>query len=182
MKSWQTIILSISIIAGCLLSAGYLKYQPDNRLETNKGPVLLGEIYSEQILVDASIRLTEDGTDDIVSAASFYDKSIPINSAMIRYVGNINKARSVSDPLSYNDIVPLKDGAKFTIRTYIAYTSSHFDNLPYQFTIMEKEYDLPKNVDLKKSINKAIQDNYEAVTPEIAEYLFITDKKKLTAS
>lgn len=178
MKTWQTIALCFSVLISVLGASFYLKHEPKTLLESNYGPVDLGKVFSEKVMVDITLLgLNGSGTgyEKIVDGASFYEKSKPVNLALIDIVDKWNIIED-GKKLTYEKVAPIDDNIKLRIKTYITYSSSNFMNMPYIFTIKEETYPLSKDLLLKASIEKVMNQNFEDTKTEIARNLFITNK------
>ena len=178
MKTWQTIALCFSILISVLGASFYLKHEPKTLLESNYGPVDLGKVFSEKVMVDVTLLgLDGSGTgyEKVVDSASFYEKSKPVNLALIDIVDKWNITED-GKKLTYEKVAPIDDNIKLRIKTYITYSSSNFMNMPYIFTIKEETYPLSKDSLLKTSIEKVMNQNFEDTKTEIASSLFITNK------
>jgi hypothetical protein len=177
-KTWQTIALCFSILISVLGASFYLKHEPKTLLESNYGPVDLGKVFSEKVMVDVTLLgLDGSGTgyEKVVDSASFYEKSKPVNLALIDIVDKWNIIED-GKKLPYEKVAPIDDNIKLRIKTYITYSSSNFMNMPYIFTIKEETYPLSKDFLLKTSIEKVMNQNFEDTKTEIARNLFITNK------
>lgn|SRR5690606_24744677 len=179
MKTWQILILSLSILLSIIASAFYLKYEPKTMIETNYGPVNLGSIFSEKVMVDVLlIDLSNDGKiDTLVKGGSYYDDAEKIHNSFVDIFDSLNTNLPNQKKLSYDTANPLEDNKlKLKITTYITYNSSNFKNTPYTLNIREKTYSLSKDIGLKEQVNKIVKDNINNTKANIAESLFITDK------
>ncbi|MFW2106305.1 hypothetical protein [Acinetobacter guillouiae] len=179
MKNWQLIALCLSIFVSTIAGTFYLKYEPKTLLESNYGPVDLGKVYSEKVMIDVTlIGMNDNGSEKILEGASYYEKDEPVNNTFIDLVDRWNISRSESDKLSFSTAQPTEDNkVKLKIRTYIAYSSSNFMNLPYTFTVYEKTYPLSKNESLEKSVKSIVSENFENTRKIVSEHLFMTDNK-----
>jgi hypothetical protein len=176
MKNWQVLVLCFSIIA----AAFYLKYEPKTLLTTNYGTVYLGQVFSEKVMVDVTLidKDGESGGDEkLIVGGNFYDKTEPVNKALIKLSDLYNINVEEKDKLKYYEMSPKSDDAiKLEIRTYITYSSSNFANTPYTLSVSEQAYRLPATETLKKTIDSAIETNFKKQKEEVANHLFITDK------
>lgn len=180
MKNWQIAVLCLSIIISAIVAALYIKYEPKNLLTTNYGTVYLGQVFSEKVMVDVTIidKDSDSGGDKkLIVGGSFYDKTEPVDKALIELADLYNINVEEKDKLKYYEMSPTNDDAlKLEIRTYINYSSSNFANIPYTLTISEQVYRLPATETLKKTIDSAIETNFKNQKEEVANHLFITDK------
>jgi len=179
MKVWQTLTLCFSIFLSVVASAFYLKYEPKTILETNYGPVNLGSIFSEKVMIDVSvIGMSNDGTiDTLVKGGSYYDESEQVRNSFIDLFDRWNTNLPKNEKLSYDTANPIEnDELKLKITTYINYNSSNFQTTPYTLTIREKTYPLSKDATIKEQVEKIIKDNLENTKKDIYQRLFITDK------
>jgi hypothetical protein len=177
-KTWQTIALCFSILISVLGASFYLKYEPKTLLESNYGPVDLGKVFSEKVMLDVTLLgVNGDGTgyEKVVDGASFYEKSKPVNLAFIDIIDKLNIIED-GKKSHYETVAPTDDNVKLKIKTYITYSSSNFMSMPYIFTIKEETYPLSKGVLLKTSVEKVMNQNFEDTKAEIAKNLFITNK------
>lgn len=179
MKTWQTIALCFSILTAVLGASFYSKYEPKTLITSNYGPVDLGRIFSEQVMIDVSIMGITGSGDDIkkvATGASYYDKSEPVESGFLELFDLLNIATADKDKIKYEQASPNTDDIKLKIKTYISYSSSNFMNTPYTLTIKEETYPLPKNVSIKESVNKIVNQNFESTKDSVIKNLFLTDK------
>ena len=180
MKNWQIAVLCLSIIISAIAAALYIKYEPKNLLTTNYGTVYLGQVFSEKVMVDVTIidKDSDSGGDKkLIVGGSFYDKTEPVDKALIELADLYNINVEEKDKLKYYEMSPTNDDAlKLEIRTYIAYSSSNFANTPYTLVLSEQAYRLPAAKTLKETIDSAIETNFKKRKEEVANHLFITDK------
>lgn len=180
MKNWQVLLLCFSVIISVIAAAFYLKYEPKTLLTTNYGTVYLGRVFSEKVMID--VTLIDKGGDSggdkkLIVGGSFYDKTEPVNKALIKLSDIYNINVEEKDKLKYYEMSPKSDDTyKLDIHTYITYSSSNFAHTPYILTISEKAYRLPATKTLKETIDAAIETNFKNQKEEIANHLFITDK------
>lgn len=180
MKNWQIAVLCLSIIISAIAAALYIKYEPKNLLTTNYGTVYLGQVFSEKVMVDVTI-IDKDsnsgGDKKLIVGGSFYDKTEPVDKALIELADLYNINVEEKDKLKYYEMSPTNDDAlKLEIRTYIAYSSSNFANTPYTLVLSEQAYRLPAAKTLKETIDSAIETNFKKRKEKVANHLFITDK------
>lgn len=179
MKTWQTLALCFSIFTAVLGASFYTKYEPKTLITSNYGPVDLGRVFSEKVMIDVSIMGISGSGDDIkkvVESASYYDKSEPVDSGFLELFDLLNIAVAEKDKIKYEDAVINRDDIKLKIKTYISYSSSNFINIPYTLTIKEETYPLPKNVSIKESVTKIVDQNFNSTKAKVIENLFLTDK------
>lgn len=180
MKNWQIAVLCLSIIISAIAAALYIKYEPKTLLTTNYGTVYLGQVFSEKVMVDVTIidKDSDSGGDKkLIVGGSFYDKTEPVDKALIELADLYNINLEEKDKLKYYEMSPNNDDAlKLEIRTYIAYSSSNFANTPYTLVLSEQAYRLPAAKTLKETIDSAIETNFKEQKEEVANHLFITDK------
>lgn len=181
MKNWQIAVLCFSIIISVIAAAFYLKYEPKTLLTTNYGPVYLGQVFSEKVMIDIDwVDVSGDpitGDEMFISGASYYEKSKPVDNALMELVNGWNKTGANDDKLKYNEMVLIEDDlVEIKIRTYIAYSSSNFMNTPYTLTIEENRYSIPKDRLLKNTIEGFVDKNFKSTKDSVSESLFITDK------
>lgn len=180
MKNWQIAVLCLSIIISAIAAALYIKHEPKNLLTTNYGTVYLGQVFSEKVMVDVTIidKDSDSGGDKkLIVGGSFYDKTEPVDKALIELADLYNINVEEKDKLKYYEMSPTNDDAlKLEIRTYIAYSSSNFANTPYTLVLSEQAYRLPAAKTLKETIDSAIETNFKKQKEEVANHLFITDK------
>jgi len=178
-RTWQTLALCFSILTAVLGASFYIKYEPKTLITSNYGPVDLGRIFSEQVMVDVSIIGISGSGDDIkkvVNGASYYEKSKPVESGFLELFDLLNIAVEDKDKIKYEHASPKTDDIKLKIKTYISYSSSNFMNIPYTLTIKEETYPLPKNVSIKESVDKIVSKNFGSTKDSVIENLFLTDK------
>ena len=178
MKNWQIAVLCFSIIISVAASTFYIKYEPKTLLTTNYGPVNLGKVFSEKVMVDVTL-IDNMGDDDeeLITAYSFYDKTEPVDKVLVNLADKYNIGKEEKNKLKYDELSPVNNDAfKLKIRTYINYLSSNFANTPYTLTDSEQEYRLPATETLKKTIDSAIETNFKTQKEEVVNHLFITDK------
>lgn len=180
MKNWQVLVLCFSIIISVIAATFYLKYESKTLLTTNYGTVHLGQVFSEKVMVDVTL-IDKDGDfggdDKLIVGGSFYDKTEPVNKALIKLSNLHNINVEEKDKLEYYELSPKNDDAfKLKIRTYITYSSSNFAQTPYILTVSEQAYRLPASKTLKETIDAAIETNFENQKEEVGSHLFITDK------
>jgi hypothetical protein len=178
MKNWQIAVLCFSIIISVAASTFYIKYEPKTLLTTNYGPVNLGKVFSEKVMVDVTL-IDNMGDDDeeLITAYSFYDKTEPVDKVLVNLADKYNIGKEEKNKLKYDELSPVNNDAfKLKIRTYINYLSSNFANTPYTLTVSEQEYRLPATETLKKTIDSAIETNFKTQKEEVVNHLFITDK------
>ena len=180
MKNWQITVLCFSIIISAIGAAFYIKYEPKTLLTTNYGPVDLGQVFSEKVMVDITI-IDKDGSaggdQELITGGSFYDKTEPVNKALEKLADIYNVNVEEKDKIKYYEMSPKnEDALKLEIRTYITYSSSNFANMPYILTVSKQEYRLPANKTLKDTLESAIETNFKNEKKEVANHLFITDK------
>ena len=178
MKNWQIAVLCFSIIISVAGSTFYIKYEPKTLLTTNYGPVNLGKVFSEKVMVDVTL-IDNMGDDDeeLITAYSFYDKTEPVDKVLVNLADKYNIGKEEKNKLKYDELSPVNNDAfKLKIRTYINYLSSNFANTPYTLTVSEQEYRLPATETLKKTIDSAIETNFKTQKEEVVNHLFITDK------
>ena len=178
MKNWQIAVLCFSIIISVAASTFYIKYEPKTLLTTNYGPVNLGKVFSEKVMVDVTL-IDNMGDDDeeLITAYSFYDKTEPVEKVLVNLADKYNIGKEEKNKLKYDELSPVNNDAfKLKIRTYINYLSSNFANTPYTLTVSEQEYRLPATETLKKTIDSAIETNFKTQKEEVVNHLFITDK------
>lgn len=179
MKNWQIAVLCFSIILSVAASTFYLKYEPKTLVTSNYGPVHLGRVFSEKVMIDVTLidNMDDDNDKELVTAYSFYDKTDPVDKALVNLADNYNRGKEEKNKLKYDELSPVSNDAfKLKIRTYINYSSSNFANIPYTLTISEQEYRLPATETLKKTIDSAIETNFKNQKEVVANHLFITDK------
>ncbi|SNT69944.1 hypothetical protein SAMN04488491_1071 [Psychrobacter sp. LV10R520-6] len=117
------------------------------------------------------------GDTELITGSSFYDKSEPVDKALVKLADSYNRNKEEKKRLKYNEISPISDDAfKLEIRTYITYLSSNFTNMPYTLTISKETYRLPTDATLKESVDKIIETNFKKKKEKISNHLFITDK------
>ena len=177
MKNWQIAVLCFSIIISVAASTFYIKYEPKTLLTTNYGPVNLGKVFSEKVMVDVTL-IDNMGDDDeeLITAYSFYDKTEPVDKVLVNLADKYNIGKEEKNKLKYDELSPVNNDAfKLKIRTYINYLSSNFANTPYTLTVSEQEYRLPATETLKKTIDSAIETNFKTQKEEVVNHLFITD-------
>ncbi len=117
------------------------------------------------------------GDIELITGASFYDKSEPVDKALGKMADSYNINKEEKKRLKYNELSPLNsDSFKLEIRTYITYSSSNFASVPYTFTVSEEMYRLPSTQSFKSSIDGAIENNFKSKKEKVANHLFITDK------
>ena len=178
MKNWQIAVLCFSIIISVAASTFYIKYEPKTLLTTNYGPVNLGKVFSEKVMVDVTL-IDNMGDDDeeLITAYSFYDKTEPVDKVLVNLADKYNIGKEEKNKLKYDELSPVNNDAfKLKIRTYINHLSSNFANTPYTLTVSEQEYRLPATETLKKTIDSAIETNFKTQKEEVVNHLFITDK------
>lgn len=181
MKNWQIAVLCLSIIISVIAAAFYIKYEPKTLLTTNYGPVDLGQVFSEKVMIDIDwIDISSDasmGDEVFISGASYYDKSRPVDNALMELINRWNRLGSNEVKLKYNQVTLIKDDlVDLKIRTYINYSSSNFMNNPYTLTIKEETYRIPKDKVLKNIIEEFVDKNFKNTKDEVADSLFITNK------
>ncbi len=179
MKTWQILALCFSIMLSIAAAAFYLKYEPETLLTTNYGTTYLGQVFSERVMVDLTIvdKSGDISNDEkLITGGSFYDKTEPVNEALVKISNVYNMNTEEKDRLEYDEIAPKSDDAyKLNIRTYIIYSSSNFSDNPYTLTVSEQAYRLPANQTLKETIDSAIETNFNNQKEAVANHLFITD-------
>lgn len=179
MKNWQILTLCISIFLSALAATFYMKYERETVLLSNYGPVNLGKIFSESVMVDVSVIGLSGSQYDIktvAQAASYYDKTKPVDAGFKEFFDISNVNVEEKDKFKYESASPTATSSmKLKIKTYISYSSSNFLNVPYIFTIKEEIYDLEKEVPLKKSVEKIIDHNFTSTKKDVANHLFITN-------
>lgn len=178
MKNWQIAVLCFSIIISVAASTFYLKYEPKTLLSSNYGPVNLGKVFSEKVMIDVTL-IGNMGNDDkeLITAYSFYDKTEPVDKALVNIAESYNRGKDEKNKLKYDEISPVSNDAfELKIRTYITYLSSNFTNAPYTFTVSEETYRLPMAKTLKESIGEMVETNFKNNKERISNALFITDK------
>ena len=181
MKNWQITVLCFSIIISAIGAAFYIKYEPKTLLTTNYGPVDLGQVFSEKVMIDVDwVDVSSDsrlGDEVFLSAASYYDKSQPVDNALMELVDKWGRTGANNEDVKYNEIVLIEDDlVDVKIRTYIAYSSSNFMNTPYTLTIEENRYSIPKDKLLKNTIEEFVDKNFKSTKDSVSNSLFITDK------
>jgi len=181
MKNWQIVVLCLSIVISALAGAFYIKYEPKTLLTTNYGPVDLGQVFSEKVMIDIDwVDVSSDtivGNAVFLSGASYYDKSKPVDNALMELVDSWNKTGASDGEVKYNEMVLIEDDlVDIKIRTYIAYSSSNFVNTPYILTIEENRYSIPKDKLLKNAIEGFVDKNFKSTKDSVSESLFMTDK------
>lgn len=179
MRTWQTLALCFSILMATLGASFYNKYEPKTLITSNYGPVDLGRVFSEKVMIDVSIIGISGSGDDIkkvVDGASYYDKSEPVNSNFVELFDLLNIGVLDKDKIKYEDASPKSDDMKLKIKTYISYSSSNFMNIPYILTIKEETYPLPKDESIKANIAKIIDQNFNSTKQSVIKNLFLTDK------
>lgn len=179
MKTWQTLALCFSILTAVLGAAFYIKYEPKTLITSNYGPVDLGRVFSEKAMIDVYIIGISGSGDDIkkvVDGASYYEKSKPVESGFLEVFDLLNAGIADSEKFEYEHASPKTDDMKLKIKTYISYSSSNFMNIPYTLMLKEETYSLPKNVSIKESVNKIVDQNFESTKSSVIENLFLTDK------
>lgn len=180
MKNWQVLLLCFSIIISVVASAFYIKYEPRTILTTNYGTVYLGQVFSEKVMVDVTI-IDKDGKsggdNKLIVGDSFYDKTEPVDKALVKLSDLYNINVEEKNKLKYYEMSPKSDdGFELDIRTYIIYSSSNFANTPYTLEVSEQTYRLPASRTLKETIDGAIETNFKNQKEKVANHLFITDK------
>lgn len=180
MKNWQIAVLCFSIIVSVAASTFYLKYEPKTLITSNYGLTNLGKVFSEKVMVDVTL-VDKDGNfggdEKLIVGGSFYDKTEPVDKALVNLADIYNRNQEERNKLKYNELRPISnDTFGLSIRTYITYSSSNFANTPYTLTVSEQEYSLPTTETLKKTIDSAIETNFKNQKEEVASHLFITDK------
>lgn len=180
MKNWQIVVLCFSIIISVIAAAFYIKYEPKTFLTTNYGPVHLGQVFSEKVVVDITIvDVTGEfgGDNKIIDGGSFYDKTEQVEKGLTKLADLYNINVEKKDKLKHDEISPKNDDTfKLEIRTYITYSSSNFASMPYTLTVSEEMYRLPSTQSFKSSIDSAINSNFKSKKEKVASHLFITDK------
>ena len=179
MKTWQTLTLCFSIFTAVLGASFYTKYEPKTLITSNYGPVDLGRVFSEKVMIDVSIMGISGSGDDIkkvVESASYYDKSEPVDSGFLELFDLLNIGVAEKDKIKYEHASPKTDHMKLKIKTYISYSSSNFMNIPYILAIKEETYPLPKNESIKENVAKIIDQNFNSTKDSVIESLFLTDK------
>lgn len=180
MKNWQIIALCLSIIASVAAATFYVKYEQKTLVLSNYGPVDLGKVFSEKVMVDVTVidNMGDAGGDtELFTESSFYDKTEPVDKALMKMADSYNRNKEEKSRIKYNEISPISDDTfKLYIRTYITYSSSNFMNIPYTFLISEDTHRLLEDVTLKESIDKIIEVNFRNKKEEVSNHLFITDK------
>ncbi|MCF4954816.1 hypothetical protein [Acinetobacter baumannii] len=184
MRTWHIIAICFSIILSTLGATFYLKYEPKSQLNTNYGPVRLGNVFAEKVMFDLVLIDNDQGglTEKLVDSGSYYDMSQSTDKAFTKYFDKLNLERSDKDKLSYDHATPLTKNLKIKINTYINFYSSNFQTIPFTFNIKEETYPLPQNVLIKKSINEILNKHISDTQKEISDTLFITDKENYNVS
>lgn len=181
MKTWQTLALCFSIFTAVLGASFYTKYEPKTLITSNYGPVDLGRVFSEKVMIDVSIIGISGSEDDIkkvVDSASYYDKSKPVDSGFLEIFDLLNIGVAEKDQIKYEHASPKTDHMKLKIKTYISYTSSNFMNVPYILEIKEETYPLPMDESIKENVAKIIDQNFNSTKDSVIESLFLTDKEQ----
>lgn len=112
------------------------------------------------------------GDEVFISGASYYDKSRPVDNALIELINRWNRLGSNEVKLKYNQVTLIKDDlVDLKIRTYINYSSSNFMNNPYTFTIKEETYRIPKDKVLKNIIEEFVDKSFKNTKDEVADSL-----------
>jgi len=178
MKNWQILALCFTIILSIASASYYSKYEKNQTLTTNYGPIILGEVFSEQPKIDVILIDNRNNTEEvIISGASFYDQTKPVDDALKSLVNQWNKLYSNSN-LTYNEITAKEDGVfEVKVKTYIIYTSSNFKNPSFTFNISEEDFDVSKDATLRSEIASKVLRNFIRNKQGVAEHLFITDAK-----
>lgn len=179
-KTWHVLALCLSIFISILGAAFYIVYEPKSLITSNYGPVNLGKVFSERVMIDVSvIGITGDDVKNVVNGASYYDKTEPVNKNFNELFDLLYFSEEEKNKIKYDEATPKSDNLlKLKIRTYIVYSSSNFMHNPYILQIKEETYPLPKNVLMKTSIENLINKNFINTQEDVIKNLFITDKSQ----
>jgi len=179
MKNWQILALCCTIIFSIASASYYIKHETSQTLTTNYGPIILGQVFSEQPKIDVILIDNKNNTEEvIISGASFYDQAEPVDDAIKSLVSKWKKLYGDNN-IVYDEITAKEDSVfEVKIKTYITYTSSNFKNQSFIFNISEEEFDVSKDATLRSEVVSKVLRNFIRNKQSVAEHLFITDVKR----
>lgn len=175
--------LSTILLIGSFLLLWYMyveKEYKSNILITNYGSVNLGEVYAERVSIKVEIQgfLNDDGKFETVGEVPFNSPMKDIDEFMVESFRILNLDKSNDFKIAYLEAKPKMD-MKLKLTTQIKYKSSNFQSEPFDFIIAEKFYDLKKGELLRKSFEKAFQNNSKSTEESITSSLFLTRSENL---